>query len=194
MTGVVLCGGQSTRMGTDKGLLKWGAFTWAVITVNKLKGLTSSPKISVNKEQVIPYSGIFESPDLIADNDSLKIKGPLCGILSTHLRFPTEDLLVLACDMVFMETEILEILLRKQQQMPGSEAIVFTNDGDPEPLCGIYTSKGLARVYNLYKEDRLQKQSMKYILEQLPTTFVPIQPDQKKYFFNLNSPGDISPS
>ena len=197
MTGIILCGGESIRMGTDKGVLQTppspgSGLTWAQITADKLSALSIPVKISVNKKQYGDYSNIFQSSQLVTDKASLKIKGPLCGVLSAHLQYPSEDLIILACDMPFMETEILEDLMDHYYKHPGSEAYVFTNDGKPEPLCGIYTAKGLTRIYDLYGSDQLHKFSMKHVLEQISTYTIPLPDDKKKSFTNFNTQAETN--
>jgi molybdopterin-guanine dinucleotide biosynthesis protein A len=163
MLGVILCGGQSTRMGSDKGLLKLHANTWTQTAIDKVSELQIPVVVSVNNEQYVDYSSIFPPQQLITDNDSLKMKGPLCGILSVHIQHPQEDILILACDMPLMETELLkELMIHYQQDL--ADAFVFTNDGEPEPLCGIYKATGLAHILHLYQTGQLPKHSMKYML------------------------------
>ena len=142
MIGAILCGGQSSRMGTDKGLLKLHANTWAQTAVDKLADLSLPVVISVNKNQYADYATIFSAQQLITDNETLEIKGPLVGLLSVHLQHTTEDLLLLACDMPLMETSLLKELVTIYNQQ-SADAFVYTNDGEPEPLCGIYKSSGL---------------------------------------------------
>jgi molybdopterin-guanine dinucleotide biosynthesis protein A len=192
MIGVVLCGGQSTRMGADKGLLKSEIGTWAQIGVDKLKTLGIAVKISVNTNQSSDYINLFATNDLIPDNESLKVKGPICGVLSAHLQYPSEDILVLACDMLLMETEILKRLNGQYQTHPKSAAIDFTLDGEPEPLCGIYTAKGLTRIYHSHKTNQLTKHSMKYVLECILTSFIHLSDDKKKYFTNFNTQAELN--
>src|SRR5215210_5197976 len=100
MTGVVLCGGQSTRMGTDKGLLQLNGKTWVQHTSDKLSSLQIPVVVSLNKKQPDGYSKIFSSDKLIIDDESLSLKGPLLGLMSVHQQLKQEDLLVLACDML----------------------------------------------------------------------------------------------
>src|SRR6478609_4900993 len=103
MIAVVLCGGQSMRMGTDKGLIKQDSITWSELACNKLASLQLPVVLSVNKQQYRAYAAIHQSTLLIQDDDALDIGGPLKGILSVHLQAAEKDLMVLACDMPDMQ-------------------------------------------------------------------------------------------
>jgi molybdopterin-guanine dinucleotide biosynthesis protein A len=192
MIGVVLCGGQSSRMGTDKGLLKLEARTWAQTAVDKLTALQIPVVLSVNAVQYPDYAMVFTAEQLVKDNDTLDIHGPLSGVLSIHLRFPQEDLLVLACDMPLMDTAILTQLAATQQEHPSFEAYVFSNDHQPEPLCGIYTAKGLAATIERYNNKQLLKHSMKFTLQNLCTYAIPIAAGQEKHFRNFNAHAELN--
>lgn len=202
MTGVILCGGQSNRMGSDKGLLKaplpqQGGYlnqanTWAQTAVDKLAEFQLPVVISVNKNQYTDYATIFSAQQLITDNDSLQLKGPLAGLLSVHLQHPSEDLLLLACDMPLMETDLLKELLNVYQQYNTADAFVYTNDGEPEPLCGIYKAIGLKHILQLYQSNQLPKHSMKYMLEHVNTHFIPLTDDKKKCFRNFNAHAELN--
>jgi molybdopterin-guanine dinucleotide biosynthesis protein A len=152
MLGVILCGGKSSRMGSDKGLLKLHAGTWAQTAVEKLKSLQMSVVLSVNCSQYKDYSPIFTIEQLVKDDEGLDVHGPLSGVLSVHLKYPQEDLFVLACDMPLMEKKVLVQLLESYQQNMSYDAFVFTNEGEPEPLCAIYRANGLAQIYSDVRE------------------------------------------
>src|SRR5678809_351136 len=106
MIGVALCGGQSTRMGTDKGLLMQNDLTWVDIAVSKLSSLQIPVIVSINKEQADIYSKRISVNRLIVDCDNISIKGPMLGMLSVHQEHPNDDLIVLACDMIDMNTTL----------------------------------------------------------------------------------------
>ena len=204
MIGIVLCGGQSTRMGSDKGLLKalpppdWGigpkhkTNTWAQIAVNKLSELQLPIIISVNKHQLPDYSAFFPALQLVADNDSLLIKGPLSGVLSVHVKYPQEDMLILACDMPLMEPGLIKELLTQYNTQKANDAFIFTNDGEPEPLCGIYKAKALANIHHLYKTNQLPRHSMKYMLEHISTYSIPLPESKKNCFRNFNAHSELN--
>jgi molybdenum cofactor guanylyltransferase len=201
MLGVVLCGGQSTRMGSDKGLLKAPpppeggistANTWAQTAIDKLYNLQLSVVISVNKNQYEGYASIFSPEMLVTDDDTLQMKGPLCGVLSVHIKYPAEDLLILACDMPLMETDLIKELLVQYKEQPNYDAFIYTNDGEPEPLLCIYKAKGLATVYELYKTNQLPRHSMKYMLEHIKTFSLALLADKKQCFRNFNAHAELN--
>ena len=192
MLGVILCGGQSSRMGTDKGLLKLEAKTWAQTAFDKLAELNFPITISVNEKQHNDYAAVFTSTELITDDPALTIHGPLSGVLSVHLHHPAEDLLILACDMPLMEAELLKELLTHYQQHTSNDAFVYTNDGEPEPLCGIYKASGLAYIHHLYRSQQLPKHSMKFMLEHIYTRFIALPDEKKKCFRNFNAHAELN--
>ncbi len=193
MIGLVLCGGQSSRMGADKGLLPLDKGNWALAAAEKISILEFPVFFSVSTTQYETYSGIFDVRSLITDDDTLMLKGPLCGVLSAHLRFPEEDLLVLACDMPLMNVSVLKQLTGIYQQDPVSKhAYVFSNGGEPEPLCAIYTSTSMTHIDQLRKNGGLKKHSMKYAIEHIEVFFIPVAEKQKEYFRNFNAHADIN--
>jgi len=192
MTGIVLCGGQSSRMGQDKGLIPIATSTWTQSAVDKLATLNISVKISVNKDQFSQYAKLFPETDLVPDNTTLSLKGPLLGVLSSHLQFPDEDLFVLACDLPLMQTALLQELYSLYQQDSTDTAFVFTTDGEPEPLCGIYKAGGLAFILSLLQSGQLLKYSMKFSLDHLQVKTIAVPDEQKKYFKNVNAHADLN--
>lgn len=191
MTGVVLCGGQSLRMGADKGLLQFDdCAVWAQRTYNLLSALEIPVVVSVNNHQLKRYAAFFSEQQLANDNPKLHIGGPLKGLLSIHLKYPGEDILVLACDMIRMEQAPLLHLI--QSVNPDADAFVFRNDKNAEPLCAIYTAKALRKLFGLYVNDNLHKQSMHYTLQQLNVLYKDVLPEWKNFFSNYNSREDLA--
>jgi molybdopterin-guanine dinucleotide biosynthesis protein A len=188
MIGIVLSGGQSTRMGTDKGLLLKDQLTWAQLAYDKLKRLGIDVFISVHSEQSAAYSKLFSR--LLIDEESLSVKGPLHGLLTAHSSFPDQDLLILACDMLDVSSELLQEFV-KTQFSNAHEASVFVVDGKPQPLCGIYSAKGLRKIFDLYRQGLLKKFSMMHVLDLLDTNYITADAGQWSYFNNYNSPDDL---
>lgn len=185
MLGVVLAGGRSTRMGTDKGLMITGTGNWAQLAAEKLDALGIPVVVSVNAAQYNAYAAVFAAGQLVVDDEWLGIEGPLLGILSVHRAYPGEDLLVLACDMPLMTSEVL-LQLQAVWGLVKKEACVFVNSDGPQPLCAIYGAHGLQRIASLHRVQPLPRFSMKYILEQLDVEYILLQPAQEPAFRNFN--------
>ena len=191
MLGVVLCGGQSSRMGSDKGLLKLNDKTWTQKVIDTLSNFQVPIVISVNKKQYQDYSIIFPVNTLIPDDPSLQLRGPLYGLLSVHLKYPEEDLLLLACDMPLINAELIKQLLTKYSTET-ADVFIYTNDGEPEPMPGIYGSKGLTYIHQLYSTNQLPRHSMKYMLEHIPTFISSLPADKKDLFRNFNTHAELN--
>jgi molybdenum cofactor guanylyltransferase len=191
MTGVILCGGQSTRMGTDKGLIPCSEGIWARAAVDKMATLHLPVVISINPAQHDHYLPFFPPTALIMDDRSLSLPGPLLALLSVHRRMPAEDLLVLACDMPMIRPLQLQTLLAGYRQDGSFDAYVYSNEGQFEPMCGLYTAKGLSTLLAAHLKGALQRFSMKAALNGINTMSIPIPDEQKYYFQNINSRADL---
>lgn len=191
MIGLVLCGGQSSRMGADKGLLNLENRSWVEWALKKCKAVHLETFISIRMEQMNSYKHFFSIEHFIQDNESLGYHGPLLGIMSAHKAFPTKDLLVLACDMIEMKEATLIALLQMQVSNPSYQAYCFMNQGNLEPLAAIYTASGLSKIQDLFLLKDLAKHSMKYVLSVLKTCCIPINPTQQSSFHNFNTPTDL---
>ena len=187
MTGVILCGGQSTRMGTDKGLISCPEGIWARAAFNKMTALHLPVVISINPSQHDDYSRFFSAAELITDDQSLSLAGPLLALLSVHRRIPAEDLLVLACDMPMIQPLQLQTLITVYRQDSSFEAYVYAGDGVFEPLCGLYTARGLSVLLDAHSKGAVRKFSMKASLDRIETLSVPIPDGQRDCFQNINS-------
>jgi molybdopterin-guanine dinucleotide biosynthesis protein A len=164
------------------------AQTWAGSAAEKMATLGIPVFISVNGGQLPQYAQIFPRAQLIPDDPTLSLKGPLAGLLSVHFKAPAHDLFVLACDLPLMAPILLQGLYLRQQQHKDAHAYLYTSNGQPEPLCGIYTAQGLSLITGLYHAQRLVRHSMKYALDQLTVDSQPIPEDQKQCFENFNYP------
>ncbi len=186
--GLVLCGGQSSRMGLDKGLIQNRNMAWVVIALKKLNEAVNKSYISLNLSQTGEYKKILSENKIIFDASHLNVKGPLLGILSAHLQFPEKNIIVLACDMLEIEINTIKRLLG---YFTNQSAICFSFQGKPEPLLGIYSSQALKQIYKLYYDGNLMKFSMMHVLELVNAEFIMLNESEFRAFKNYNSPTDL---
>jgi len=193
MIGIVLSGGKSTRMGTDKGLMVEDGLNWAQLAFSKLESVADKVYVSVSEAQAGKYAASF-GENLIVDNASLSIGGPVLGLLSAHVLYPKEDVLVLACDMPRMEIAPLEHLLQQHKETPGKEAYLFVNDDGVQPLVAIYTSTLLERILQELNAGTLTNFSVKHIVDISKSCKVTVPTAWQKHFVNYNSHEDMHPN
>jgi molybdenum cofactor guanylyltransferase len=192
MVGVILSGGQSSRMGSDKGLLKTAdGETWVKKAFTLVQQVVTEVVVSVNAGQVNNYRSVFAPKQLVTDSAQIPVKGPLLGLLSTHLRFPDKELLLLACDMVQMDKNVLLTLIDQYNTYNGKDVYLFLNDGVAEPLCAVYTAPALAKLLESYKTGQRNRWSMKYILSELEVHNSLLLPEWTPFFANINTKEEL---
>lgn len=138
MYGLLLVGGKSQRMGSDKALLQYGGEQTQLERATELLN-TVCAKVFVSQR----HEQAFPTPqDTEAIYDSIEdVKGPLCGILSAMQAHPEAHWLALACDMPNLTHSVLDKLIREFQSKSAQlTAYRNSHDGLPEPLCAIYPS------------------------------------------------------
>ena len=135
--GLVLAGGLSSRMGTDKALLSYHAGNQLVTTAALLSDKCDKVFISCRQEQAETYSG-YGHPII---TDCYLGMGPMGGLLSAQRSHPDSAWLVTACDLPFVEADTIASLLSSRD--PFRFATAFTSPGSklPEPLLTIYEPK-----------------------------------------------------
>lgn len=186
MMGVVLCGGNSTRMGKDKGLLVQEETPWSEWAAQKLEQLGLPFCISINGKQQESYSHYFTSERLVVD--SFDVPGPLRGIFSVHNQFPYHDLFVIACDLPDITIELMQKLMDVFRSNEGShDFFVYQHEDVLEPLLGIYTREGLQKLTGLHALGQLDKFSMKHVLEISNTYAEPLSANELAQLRNYNT-------
>lgn len=189
LIGLVLCGGKSSRMGTDKGMLVKNDCTWAEHMGTKLELLGLKTYVSINPLQFEKYGQFFSSKVLIPD--VVDVNGPLGGLLSAHQRFPKKDILVVPCDMVDLDASLLRQLLSIYHQIVGAEVYVYGHAMYTEPLCAIYAASGLRKLFSEYKSGNLLSFSVQRATTSLRAVHLPI-PENTNDFRNYNTPDCVA--
>lgn len=190
LAALVLCGGSSTRMGQDKGLIKSNHSRWVALSVGLLEKTGLPVYVSIRAAQEAAYKQILPGHTLLIDSGELAVKGPALGILTAHEQLPSHDLLVLACDMQDINLSLVERLMDGYAKNKGADSFIYSYNNEPEPLFGIYSKESLTTLYRLATTGRLEKFSMKYMLGCINPTYLPVSAQEFPFFKNYNSPAD----
>lgn len=192
---VILCGGQSSRMGQDKGLIKDKGVAWAKILAQKLADLSVPVYISVNHAQQAAYTAVFSTDTLIIDDKTLvHINGPLRGILSAFRAHPQQHLLFVPCDMPLLSQPVFTLWMDTfSQYCPPCPVLVSHTPDGLQPLCGIYSAVALQTLNHLYQQGQLRDQSMHTIVEHMLHAYlIEIPQALTGQFANFNTPDDLA--
>jgi molybdopterin-guanine dinucleotide biosynthesis protein A/molybdopterin-guanine dinucleotide biosynthesis protein len=135
LRGLVLAGGLSQRMQTDKGRLRYGPDSreQREVAAALLAEVCQDVFVSCRAEQAAELpTGLQPLPDTFLG------LGPLGGILSAFRQDPNAAWLVLACDLPFLTADVLRQLVAGRQ--PSRLATAFQSPGSdfPEPLITIF--------------------------------------------------------
>ena len=129
ITGIVLAGGKSSRMGSDKSKMILNGKTLIEYSIDALRPLCEKIVISSNKI-------IYDSTGCEVWPDELPDGSPMIGIYSCLKHSLTEINIILSCDMPLINPLLLEYLLSNSNDFDITVPIHGNNL--IEPLCGIY--------------------------------------------------------
>ena len=132
--GLVLAGGASTRMRTDKAALQYHGqpqLRWAFELVSKF---CAASFVSVRPDQRDDAARAGH-PQIVDRQPGI---GPIAGISAALLEQPKAGWLVLACDLPFLTERTLQHLIAHRDPQKIATAYRSAHDGLPEPLCAIW--------------------------------------------------------
>lgn len=187
--GGVLVGGESRRFGSDKAAARVGDRTMVARAVETLRAV-SDPVVLLGDD------GTLAKPlGLPWRVDVRPGLGPLAG-LATGLRWAGElrrpGLLVLACDLPLVTSEMLRTIVGEVRA--GVDAVVAATHGPPgvQPLCGWYATRALAATETAIQSGRY---SMRELLGALRAELVEMGDhagDEDALLVNVNTPEDLA--
>jgi len=181
---VIQAGGVSRRMGQDKGLVQLGGRPLVQHVLDRVAQLGDEVCITTNRPQAYAFLGVPTAAD---PQPGL---GALAGLRTALHAARGDTVLVVACDMPFLEPALLRHLLSRSGE---AEVIIPRRHGEFEPLHAVYRrscltaleaalARGEARMISFFPDVRL-----------LPID----QPELAAYdpeglsFFNVNTPDDL---
>jgi len=138
--GLVLAGGKSTRMGTDKGTLNFYGKNQRDVAIELLEKNHLKTYLSVREEQEIGIENKI--------TDKFVGLGPFGAICSALQENPDVAWLVLATDLPFVNDEVIKLLLKHRNPSKVATAIKGKNSQFPEPLITIWEPKSYTLLLN----------------------------------------------
>ncbi|OEF99183.1 molybdenum cofactor guanylyltransferase [Vulcanibacillus modesticaldus] len=182
---IILAGGKSKRMGTNKALLEINGRKVIEMVKDRLAEVFSEIILVTNNMEEYDFLG------LPMVEDKIKGRGPLAGI---HAGLSTSSFdinLIVACDMPFISPELAVYLIGQIEEY---DVVTPKITGEIHPLFSVYNKSTLPIIEKHLLKDKLK---IKELLKQLNVRVV--TEEEIKYFlddnlenlvFNMNSPMD----
>ncbi|MHC1776744.1 MAG: molybdenum cofactor guanylyltransferase [Lentimicrobium sp.] len=183
ITGIILAGGKSLRMGTDKGLMIFRGKPLVQYSIDLLGLFCDRILISSNN---LAYSSF--GYEIVPDQ--LDGAGPMAGISACLSKSKTELNLVLSCDMPLAERVVFQTLIDLSDGY--TFVVPLDSIGRIEPLCAIYKMKSLKILHKMLSS---QQYRMTELFRHAPARMVTPEeysgPFCDKWFMNVNTISDL---
>lgn len=150
VSALILTGGKSSRMGTNKALLPLGEENTITRIVHVAKAHCEKVVLATNEPEK------YESLALPCVQDVYKEKGPLGGLHSGLYAVETNWALVFPCDLPLVAVEYLQPLLEADEKY---DLVIYEAAGRVHPLFGRYNRRVLPRITECLETDCLRIQA-----------------------------------
>jgi molybdopterin-guanine dinucleotide biosynthesis protein A len=124
--GLVMCGGQSNRMGTDKSMLQYYNKAQRYHVYDMLLPCCEKVFISCNEEQLKNMEAGY---NVMPDDETFSNIGPMGALLTAFTQFPIKNMLLIGCDYPFLKAGELEMFSTLCKGIPASfynrEAVIY---------------------------------------------------------------------
>ena len=195
-TGIILCGGRSRRFGKDKALLTIDG----VPMVRRMAGRISqvvdeiviAARDSTQCESLAAISAVPDGAKVVCD--PVSGYGPVAGILAGLSASKSEYSICLACDLPYVNPEVIDVLFGCAEANNSDVAIPKHPNGILEPLHAVYGRSMVGACRDaMGREEHTIRGAMSLLAR---VVFVPTEslrrfdPDLRT-FLNVNYPEDL---
>ena len=179
ITGIVLAGGKSSRMGSDKGLLTINDKTFVEHVIVAMKPL-------VDKIIIVSNNKDYDQFGYRRVDDSIKDSGPLAGLYSGLKHSETEFNLVLSCDIPMIKTEILKKLV--DADLENHEVVQIESNTKTMPLIAMYKKQCMHKCLELLQQG---ERRLRVAVNELKTKTIIIDAEFDQFVKNVNTKEDL---
>ncbi len=176
-TFVILTGGKSSRMGTDKGLLELSGEKFIDKVLKIVTSFSENILISVGGHNLSGYEGLGYR--IIMDEQ--ENKGPIAGIISALHHVSSDWFFVISVDSPFI-TE--ELILQLWNNKGGYEAILFSENNKKHPLVALYQVSSKDKWENSLLTSELK---VLQVVDSLKCKILPLDPEKAEQLANINT-------
>jgi len=187
VTGVLLAGGQSTRMGRDKRFLPLGGRTLLARALSVLESLFAEVLLSVAK----PLPELAGLRHRVV-TDVLPECATLGGLYSALLAAGTSRIFAAACDMPFLNQQVIRHMVNRD---PQADLVIARLANGLHPMHAVYSKACAPHLAEMAKQGNFKVQDLAG-RPGLAVTVIPedeLSPIDARLlsFMNINTPADL---
>jgi molybdopterin-guanine dinucleotide biosynthesis protein A len=179
ITGLLLAGGKSSRMGEDKGFLLLNGKPFIQYSIDALKPF-------VSEIIIVSDNPSYDAFGLKRINDLTKDSGPVAGICAGLEASSNDYNLVLSCDIPLITPEILQTIIDAIDDT--SEIIQVESNGKSMPLIALYKRQVKDRFNKLLVED---ERRLRIAIESCKSKNVVLKKALEICTMNVNTKNDL---
>ncbi len=180
LTGIILAGGKSRRMGKDKGLIIFKGKPFIKYIIEALQPLVNEIVIVSDDEAYDVFMETTRIPDRIPAS------GPLGGIYTGLDYIKTPYAIVLSCDIPKIKTDSLEKLTR--HITIENDVVQYEYDGETMPLIAVYKKECKITCLSLLEKD---KRRVRSLIDELQVKTIQVPESIKDQVININTPEEL---
>lgn len=179
ITGIILIGGKSRRMGTDKGHLKIEDKSFVELIISVLDSVAANTIL-------VGDNSSYDIYNITRIVDEVKDQGPIAGICAGLNASETEHNIILSCDIPLINSSVLQLLLEAYN--PKFDLIQLSNKDFTFPLIGLYHQNCLKP---LKKELNSGEKRLTEAVKKLSVKTVLVDDHLKPHLVNINTREDL---
>lgn len=172
ITGIVLCGGESSRMGSDKAFLQYHNTEQYRHIANFFSDKNIPVIISCNEQQA---KKIEKEYTTLIDDELYKNNGPISGLLTAFKNNPDESFILVGCDYPLVNQDHIKKLVSLSQH--GYDAICYVRKSNltiNEPLITFYNNSFKEKLFTSFNSGNT---SLKKVLDEVNTFKIIVEDD-----------------
>ena len=182
LTAIILVGGQSTRMGTDKSFLKFDNQDFISTVIGHAKKICNSLLIVSGKHN----HSLFQEKNLTVISDERPGMGPMMGIITGLKKVKTEWVLVLSVDTPFFSTDMMQKLWKSKGNHQG---VIFEDNEGIHPLNALYKTTTLKAWETAFSKG---ERKLTQVLKNIDIIYLLLTPKEALTMRNVNTKEDYN--
>jgi molybdenum cofactor guanylyltransferase len=180
ITGIILAGGKSSRIGSDKGFLLLNSKPFIQHIIEAMLPL-------VNEIIIVSNNTDYDVFKLKRVNDLIENSGPLAGLYTGLNYSNTKNNLVLSCDVPLINTETLRNLTELKEE--NTDIIQLQSKGKTMPLIAMYKKHCESNFSELLQQG---ERRLRFAVNQCKVKTIVLSTALENFTTNINTLNDLN--